>query len=164
MFVLYFPLRNSDVSPCDHNQVLCVLKSILSFFFFKIHTIGGGTFLISCDLSVLIPTPKTHQQQKKLHMKSSIEAVLEFCLLKNVCVCRRWWMYWCNIAQGQGWLSSYLDATLTPFFTPNDLLALTCCIVLSWFWKLEAAHLFFLSTGSNFILTPVLLLRCCFDI
>lgn len=50
----------------------------------------------------------------------------------------------------------------TPFFPPNYLLALTCCILLSWFWKLEAAYLFFLSKGSNFILTPVLFLRCCF--
>lgn len=150
------------VSPCDHNQVLCVLKSIL-FFKKKIHTIGGGIFSISCDLTVVIPTPKTQLalSKKKLHMKSSIGAVLEFCLLNNVvCVCRRWWMYWCNVAQGQGWLSSYWDATLHLSFLQIIYLLWLAAFYFHGFESWRLPIYFFFRKG----LTSFLPLSCSWDV
>lgn len=61
---------------------------------------------------------------------SLVEFSLEYriCLFKkkksHFCVCRRWWMYWCNTAQGQGWFSSYWNYSSIPFVNFSFCLSL----------------------------------------
>lgn len=150
---------------CRHVTItkFCVYWNQYFFLKKKIHTIGGGIFSISCDLSVVIPTPKTQLalSKKKLHMKSSIGAVLEFCLLNNVvCVCRRWWMYWCNIAQGQGWLSSYWDVTLHLSFLQIIYLLWLAAFYFHGFESWRLPIYFFFRKG----VTSFLPLSCSWDV
>lgn len=75
----------------------------------------------------------------------------------HFCVCRRWWMYWCNTAQGQGWCLSYWNIIvvhlLSIFFPLFGFYP-------QHFHDLRAGgRLCYFKNTSNFIFTPVLYLN-----